>query len=81
MAICVWGLDSACLYAFLRLRGEAMTLKHKKESVFEAWSVFEAFMLAAYGFWQVYICSVKMVLHQQCSSKNKRWGQKAWAKG
>ena len=31
-------------------------------------SIYEVFMLAAYGFWQVYICSVKMVLRQQCSS-------------
>ena len=28
-----------------------------------------------------YICSVKMVLHQQRSSSDKRWGQKARAKG
>ena len=32
MAICVQGLDSAVLYAFLRLRGEAMALKHDKKT-------------------------------------------------
>ena len=32
MAICVQGLDSAVLYDFLRLRDEAMTLKHDKKA-------------------------------------------------
>ena len=32
MAICVQGLDSAVLYAFLRLRGEATALKHEKKA-------------------------------------------------
>ena len=32
MAICVQGLDSAMLYAFLRLRGEATALKHDKKA-------------------------------------------------
>ena len=31
MAICVQGLDSAVLYAFLRLPGEATVLKHEKK--------------------------------------------------
>ena len=45
MAISVQGLDSAVLYAFLRLRGEATVLKHDKK----------ASMLGSYGFWQVII--------------------------
>ena len=32
MAICVQGLDSAVLYAFLRLWGEATALKHEKKA-------------------------------------------------
>ena len=32
MAISVQGLDSAVLYAFLRLRGEATALKHDKKA-------------------------------------------------
>ena len=32
MAICVQALDSAVLYAFLRLQGEAMALKHDKKA-------------------------------------------------
>ena len=32
MAISVQGLDSAVLYAFLRLRGEATVLKHDKKA-------------------------------------------------
>ena len=32
MAICVQGLDSAVLYAFLRLGDEATVLKHDKKA-------------------------------------------------
>ena len=42
MASSVQGVDSAMLYAILRLWGEARALKHKKDLV-----KYEAFMLAA----------------------------------
>ena len=76
MAISVQGLDSAVLYAFLRLRGEATALKHDKKASMKH------LCLYLMGFGKLsYICSVKMVLRQQRSSSDKRWGQKAWAKG
>ena len=45
MAICMQD-GSTMLYALLRLRGEAKVLKLEKKSIYET------FILAAYGFWQ-----------------------------
>ena len=57
---CMHNLDSAVLYALLRLRGKATALKL---------SIYEVLILAAYG----YICSGKIVLRRQHSSSDKRW--------
>ena len=69
-------LVSTVLYALLRLRGEATALKLARKE-----SIHEAFILAAYGFWQViscvknrtYVCSGKIVPRRQRSSSDKRW--------
>ena len=45
MAICMQDLDSAVLYALLRLRGEVKALKLKKKK-----SIYVAFILAACRF-------------------------------
>ena len=79
MAIGAQGLDSAVLYAFLRLRDETTVLKYAKKASMKhlCW------LLMCFGkCYEViaYICGVKMVLRQQHSSSDKRWGQKAWAK-
>ena len=53
MAIFVQSLDFAVLYAFLHLWGEVTALKKKK-------SIYEAFILAVDGFWQVIIRITKL---------------------
>ena len=47
MVICVHDLDSAVLYAFLQVGGKATALNLERNYMYEA------FILAAYGFWQL----------------------------
>ena len=47
MVICVHDLDSAVLYAFLQVGGKTTALNLERNYVYEA------FILAAYGFWQL----------------------------
>ena len=76
MAICVQGLDSAVLYAFLWLWGEAMALTY----VHLCWLLMGfgklQFVLRSYS---LRLC-VKMVLHQQCSSSDKVVGSEGLGK-
>ena len=86
ITICVQGLDSVC-----RLVCLSATSRQSDGTKTQQESIYEAFILGSYGFWQViirvtkllvaYICSVKMVLRRQRSSSNKCWGQKSWEKG
>ena len=85
MAICMQDLDSAVLYALVRLRGEAKALKLEKKASMKHLSWVLASNKLCYEV-ITYVCSGKIIPCRQCSSSDKCRSQsyysytQAWSK-
>ena len=75
MAICMQDLDSAVLYALLRLRGEATALKLEKKASTKFHPGYLKVLTSNKSCYEViaYVCSGKIVPCRQRSSSGKHW--------